>query len=374
VRRVAKGWPKLADTRYLGKRVSRVDGPVKVSGRAKYTYDINRPDMLFAKFVLCPYGRAQVKSIDVSQALAMPGVVIARAMQPDGYEANYAGAEVAVIAADSEERARAAARAVRVDWKVLPHNVVDDPTGPIEELGEEWVRKPRTREEGDVEAAFTSADVISEGDYGCPIIAHCCLEAHGSVAEFPDEDHLNVWISTQNVSGVGEGYERTVGVEGANIDVQCQHMGGGFGSKFGMDAWDAEAASIAEETGRPVKAMIERDHEIAAAGSRPSLYARVRVALNRDGTIVGWDSAAWGSGGGSSLPYIFGGIPNRRSASTNIRTNAGPARRNDSRTAEIHRDLLSRSDDRELTDIYDYFWRSIQRFYSDELSRTGDGD
>ena len=99
--RMDKNWPKLEDTRLLGKRVSRLDGPDKVTGRAKYTYDQNPKDLLYAKFAWCPYGHAKIKSIDVSKAAKMPGVVRAFELVKPGDEISYAGVEVAVVAADT---------------------------------------------------------------------------------------------------------------------------------------------------------------------------------------------------------------------------------------------------------------------------------
>ena len=118
-------WP-VADKRTLiGKRISRVDGPVKATGVAKYSFDINRPGMLWAKVVTSPYARAEVVSVDLSAAQAMPGVKVA--WKDDaliGKEVLYAGQIVAAVAAITEEIAKEAAGLVKVDYKPLPHQVV----------------------------------------------------------------------------------------------------------------------------------------------------------------------------------------------------------------------------------------------------------
>lgn len=67
-------WPEADKRSLIGKRISRVDGPVKSTGRAKYSYDINRPKMLWAKLITAPHAKAEVKNIDTSAAEALPGV------------------------------------------------------------------------------------------------------------------------------------------------------------------------------------------------------------------------------------------------------------------------------------------------------------
>ncbi len=326
MRRVEKAWPKLETTTYLGRRSARVDGPDKVTGSAKYTLDINRPKMLFAKFTLCPHGHAKVRGVDVDDARRMAGVVVARAILEPGTAIPWAGFEVAVVAAETEEIAREAARRIRVDYEVLEHNVrdVDDAAG------EAWIDQGRAREQGEVDAAFAAAETVVEGEYGCPIITHCCLEPHGSVVEVDGEDHATAWMSSQRISSIGSDVADELGTDAKNVHAICQHLGGGFGSKFQFDVWDRECVRISSETGRPVKALLERDHEIMVGGSRPSGYGRVKLGVRADGTMAAWDFTSWGSGGPTRsgdlrMPYLFTKVPHRR-VHSNIRTNTGPAR------------------------------------------------
>jgi xanthine dehydrogenase YagR molybdenum-binding subunit len=292
--RMDKNWPKLEDTRLLGKRVSRLDGPDKVTGRAKYTYDQNPKDLLYAKFAWCPYGHAKIKSIDVSKAAKMPGVVRAFELVKPGDEISYAGVEVAVVAADTEERAREAAKAIVVTYDVLPHNAEDK---DLDAVAKEFRGRPREKKSGDADKAFAEAKVTSTGRYGCAQITHCCLESHGSVSQFKDDEHVVIWTSTQAISGIPEQVASITGAEQKNVEAICHVLGGGFGSKFSLDSWDATALRIAEETKRPVKVMLERDQELMIAGSRPSGYADVRIAAQEDGTITGWVSEGVGFGG-----------------------------------------------------------------------------
>src|SRR5436305_14633203 len=112
-------WP--AKPVLLGTAVKRLDGPDKVTGHARYTYDINRPGMIYGKMVRSPYAHARVVSVDLSAAEKAPGVKAALAYVQPGAQVMYQGDPVAAIAADTEERAIDAARLIRVRYEVLPH-------------------------------------------------------------------------------------------------------------------------------------------------------------------------------------------------------------------------------------------------------------
>jgi xanthine dehydrogenase YagR molybdenum-binding subunit len=322
-------WPPAGERQLIGKRISRLDGPWKASGRARYTYDVNRPGMLYAKLVLSPYPHARIRAVDTSEAERMPGVRAVHVLLGPGQEVNWAGQEVVAVAAETEEQARDAARRVRVDYEPLPFLASDVPPEQAARIGADRVRRLSERVEGDPDRGFAGADVVHEGHYGLPVINHCCLEAHGTVAEW-EGDRLHVWISTQNVSGVGGEFAEGLKIPASNVHVECEVMGGGFGSKFSADTWGLAAAALARKAGRPVKLMLERDHELLAAGSRPSLHGRVRVGARRDGTLVAWESETWGTAGPITagippLPYIFR-VPNARVRHTAVLTNQGPAR------------------------------------------------
>jgi xanthine dehydrogenase YagR molybdenum-binding subunit len=130
-------WPDAEHRTLIGKRTTRVDSPVKVSGRAKYTYDVKRPGMLFGKMVRSPYAHCKVVSIDTSAAEKMPGVKAVHIVQGPGTQIHWAGDEVVAIAAVDERTAEDAARAVVVKYEKLPHLVSDaePPKGAAEEQG-----------------------------------------------------------------------------------------------------------------------------------------------------------------------------------------------------------------------------------------------
>ncbi|HUJ95918.1 MAG TPA: xanthine dehydrogenase family protein molybdopterin-binding subunit [Terriglobales bacterium] len=395
-------WPDAEHRSLIGKRVSRVDSPSKVSGRAKYSYDYHGSNMLFGKVLRSPYARAKIVSIDTSAAEKIPGVKAVDLIQKVGATVQWAGDDIVAVAAVDESTAEDAVRAIVVKYQPMKHMVSDaePPAGAAEAAGpmsedDVWdaidnqmpdrafieylqvhgitfhpdenllrefkgdgasdpilnairlasyhepqpgggghsaYQKAAALTQGKPDEAFAAPDVVvSEGYYGASVITHCCLESHGSVAEWPDKDHLFVHISTQNVSGIPAQMAEPLAVPAANVHVHQDNIGGGFGSKFSADRWDMSAARLSRKaSGRPVRIMLERDSELKVAGARPSAFARVKIAARKDGTVTAWQSQSWGTGGPGGggmppLPYVFS-IPNQHKEHTSIRNNIGPAR------------------------------------------------
>ena len=117
-------WPDPKTRPLLGKPMNRVDGPVKASGRAKYTYDLVRPGMLYGHSVKCPHAHAKVTSIDTSAAEKLPGVVGVYVINGPGKEIFWAGTDVVSVAAVDEPTTRDAVRAIKVEYEVLEHRVL----------------------------------------------------------------------------------------------------------------------------------------------------------------------------------------------------------------------------------------------------------
>jgi xanthine dehydrogenase YagR molybdenum-binding subunit len=393
-------WPDAEHRSLIGKRTTRVDSPVKVSGQAKYTFDVHRPGMLYGKVLRSPYAHAKVVSIDTSAAEKIPGVKAVHIVQGPGANIHWAGDEIVVVAAVDEPTAEDAIRAIKVKFQQLPHLVSDaePPAGSAQEQGplsmdaigdmldnqvparqmvsdiqkygvtekpsEDMLKeikedgapdevlealrtatvhpeagnkppsnyqKAAAQTVGDPDKAFSEAEVTSEGLYGIPVITHCCLESHGSISEWTDQDHLFTHISTQNVSGIPGQMAEPLKIPATNIRVHQDNIGGGFGSKFSPDRWGIFTAEISKKAdGKPVRYMLERDAELKVAGARPSAYARVKLAAKKDGTVTAWQSDSWGTGGPGGggmppIPYVFS-IPNQRQQHTAIRNNIGPAR------------------------------------------------
>jgi xanthine dehydrogenase YagR molybdenum-binding subunit len=317
-------WPEASKRSLIGKRISRVDGPAKVSGKAKYTLDVKRPGMLYGTVVRSPHAHAKIVSIDTSAAEKMPGVKAVYVVNGPGTEVQWAGFEVVALAATSEQLAEDAARAVKVQYEPLPHVVKEEDLSTVGDR----IREPEDKTDGDPAKGFQEGEVVSEGTYGMPVITHCTLEPHGSVVEW-EGDNLNVFISTQAVSSIASQVAEPLNIPAANIHVHMDHVGGGFGSKFGPDTWDIAACRLAKTAGKAVKMMNDRESELNVAGSRPSTFATVKVAAKKDGTITAWESKSWGTGGMTGggappLPYVWK-IPYKTNH-VSVETNVGAAR------------------------------------------------
>lgn len=318
-------WPDEKDV--IGKRIDRLDGPVKTVGAAEYTYDVRRPGMLYGAVLRCPHAHARITRLDVEPARAIPQVKAVRVVHGAGDEIRWALDELVFLAATTEEAARDAVRAIEVEYEVLDHFVSLDPFGDLDAAPETEAGEETT--EGDPDAGFAAADRTVSGRYGIPTISHNCLESHGHVCEW-DGDELTAWCSTQGVSVMPGQFAEALDVPVSNVRVICQYMGGGFGSKFSPDRWGIETARLAKETGRPVKLMLERDAELTVAGDRPSAYAEIEVGVKKDGTVTAWRSRSWGSGGLSGsgsppIPYVFE-FPDRHHAHTSVPTHVAGAR------------------------------------------------
>ena len=130
-------WPDPEHRTLIGTRVTRVDSPAKVSGQAKYTYDVHRPGLLYGKVLRCPYAHAKVVSIDTSAAEKMPGVKAVHIIQGPGSIIHWAGDDIVAVAAVDEPAAEDAVRAIKVKFQQLPHLVSDaePPKGTAQEEG-----------------------------------------------------------------------------------------------------------------------------------------------------------------------------------------------------------------------------------------------
>src|SRR6185295_15042799 len=337
-------WP--AKRTVIGTGVPRLDGALKVTGKAKYSFDRNLPRLLHGKILRSPHAHCRILELDLSAAEAMPGVKATHIIkgpdikEPDTKDAQgkvvkegkvlnelrYAGDEIAALAAETEEQARDALRAIKVKYEVLPFQW-------SEEEGFKKGGEPKVDEAGNVDEAMGKADAVIEGSYSCPVITHVCLETHGLVAWWRAEDDLLIYASTQAVHGTAGGVKGDPLFKGIpNLKVVCEtpFMGGGFGSKFGPDIQGIVAAQLARLAKRPVKLMLERDEEHWAAGNRPSAFAKVKAGATKDGKLTAFDAVTFGSGGHSGgaefpLPYIYA-PETRRRKHTNVPLNAGDRR------------------------------------------------
>jgi CO/xanthine dehydrogenase Mo-binding subunit len=343
-------WAAGEDLTIVGRPTARVEGVAKVTGQARYAYDIRLPGQLYTWVLRSPYPHARIRHLDTSRAEAMPGVhaVLSHANAPAmswygqsrlfDSTVRFVGDEVAAIAAESEDIARDAAEQIEVDYAVLPF-VADmeaalQPGAPrVHEAGNlagEFNQYAR----GDVAAGLQAADVVIDEVYTTQAALHNCFEPHGCTA-FWEGDQLTLWDSTQSVWEVREQVAEKLGLPEHHVRVIKQYMGGGFGSKQVPWKHTVIAALLSKHAGRPVQLMLDREAENLAVGHRNATRQRVRLGAKRDGTLTAICAdittavGAYRVGGeGSLVSGMYQRLyrcPNVRTEQVGVHTNLGPS-------------------------------------------------
>lgn len=347
---MAPAWKADADLQVVGKPLPRVEGDMKVTGRAQFAYDIRLPGQLYARVLRSPHPHARITHIDTAQAEALDGVraVLSLANSPDvswfkdtvlfSNIVRFVGEEVAVVAADSEEIADDALRLIDVIYEPLPF-VVDPeaalrPDAPKIHDDGNLAGEPEEYARGDAAAGFRSADVVIEQSFATQAALHNSLEPHGCTAAW-EGDRLTLWDSTQSIFDVRQEVAARLEMPEHHVRVIKQYMGGGFGSK--QIAWKhtAIAALLSKQAGRPVQLMLDREAENLAAGNRNPTIQKVRIGAKNDGTLVAIEAdliqavGAYMVGGESADvdgPYqTLYRCPNVKTTQTPVYTNTGPA-------------------------------------------------
>jgi xanthine dehydrogenase YagR molybdenum-binding subunit len=306
-------WDLDTEYRVVGTDLDRIDAVAKVTGRARYAYDVNRPGMLHAVMVRSPHAHGKLTALDLERARSMPGVRAVIATKEIGHQVRFVGDPVAAIAADRIDQARDAIEAVRAEYEVdadAPITLDDAEGAPQRNEAGEVVGDWPEQDAGKLEQALGECAAVREATYTVEVQTHSCLETHGLVAEYRSDDggSLEAWASTQATFGVRQGLARALDLPEDRVRVHAEFIGGGFGSKFSPDAEGVAAARLSRETGAPVKLMLSRFEEHTCAGNRPSAIVRVRAGVDGEGTIRAWDWRCWGgpgySGSGGSTRFV----------------------------------------------------------------------
>ena len=245
---------------------------------------------------------------------------------------------VAAVAADTPQLAWDAVRAINVEYEVLPF-VVDERAAlaagaPPGHDGGNRVAEPEKYSRGDVAKGFAEANTVLEASYRTATEIHCPTEPHGCVARW-DGPRLTIWESTQGVYPVQQRVATSLEMPLANVRVIGSYMGGGFGSKLQADKYNLIAAALAKLTARPVKLFLTREETFLCVGNRPAANMKLKAGVRKDGTLTALELTVLGTGGaypagGTSLvDWLVRDLytcPNVRTESTDVYTNAGPAR------------------------------------------------
>jgi xanthine dehydrogenase YagR molybdenum-binding subunit len=306
-------WPPRGTTRVINTDVQRVDGPDKVSGRARYAADVRLPGMAFARLLLCPHPHAKVQ-LDLEPAKAIEGVLHVRALVEQGAETRFLGQAVAAVAARTPEIAEDGIRAIAAQYEVLPFAVTREQAraeGAPQvtrrgNLGEEQ----RRGEEEEVELALDGADAKVEATYSLPIQHHVCLEPHGVVVDYRGGDEATIYATTQSTFAPLEEAQGALKLGSGKVVVQVPFMGGGFGSKFGLDTEGRTACEIARELKSPVHLLLTREDEFLMAGNRSGAVQTLRGGMAKDGRLVALHAVVerlggLGRGSHAGQPYIY---------------------------------------------------------------------
>ena len=337
-----------AETKFatVGHRHPRVEGAEKVTGRARYTYDIRLPGQLYARILRSPHAR--VVRIDTSRAAALAGVraILSRENAPDidWYKESklfddtlrFVGDEVAAVAADSEEIAEDALRLIEVEYEPLPfvaNLAVAMHPGAPKLYADGNISGEKQDQRGDPDGGFAEAAIITEGTYTTQTNLHNCFEPHGTTAMW-EGDRLTLWDSTQSIFEVREQVGQKLQLPEHHVRVDSQYMGGGFGSKQVPWKQAVIAALLARQAHRPVQLMLDREAENLAAGNRNATIQHVRIGAKQDGTLtaievdVNLETGAYQVGGeASDVIGIYQSLyrcANVRAKQVSWYTNVGP--------------------------------------------------
>jgi xanthine dehydrogenase YagR molybdenum-binding subunit len=281
-------WGANDQHRLINKPMVRVDGPAKATGTAVYTQDVRPPGMLFGKFLTSPHAHAKISKLDLGPAQRIEGVKAVLPVVDVGKEVRFEGEPVVAIAATTPEVAEDAARAVVVEYEDLPHVVKADeamrPDAP--RVGGPGRRVQKQGDPDQTAAALGTCDVVIEAEYRTPTLHHSCLETHSILADFRGGDSATVYASTQGTFTIPGDAARELGLQQSKVTSIVQHMGGGFGSKFGIGIAGQWACRLAKAVGAPVKLALSRREEFLAAGNGPGSVQKFKAGANKDGTLV----------------------------------------------------------------------------------------
>eukprot|EP01037_Dinobryon_pediforme_P001477 gene1475-1498_t len=290
----------------IGEALNRADGPVKVTGQAKYAAEFNEAGTVHAVLVQTTTAAGTLLAIDAQQARSMPGVIdvitaenAEKLHEPpkvqqavkfpllQNTDILFNGQHIAIVVADTLQQAQAAAatittrvRAATAVTTMEGHET--DKVLPKQKLnGKHEINSAI----GNVDAAFDAASVKIKAIYQTPIEHHNPMEPHATIAAW-NADHLTVWTATQAISGTQQTLAGFFGVPEDNVHVICPYVGGGFGSKGNTWTPVTLAAMAARHVKRRVKLEISREQMFFSNGYRPQTMQTLRLAADRDGRLT----------------------------------------------------------------------------------------
>lgn len=354
-------WDARSELTVVGASHPRIDGPMKVSGAAKYTHDVAPAGALHAAVLRSPHACAVVSAIDVGPAQALAGVAAAIPLIKVGERVIFAGQDVAAVAASTPEQAEAALQAIAVTYAPAPF-VVETAAAmaaeapqvhagkKVEERATEGdepgaggsagqrgnIRTSPSMKKGDAHKGLRMAKVVHEAFYTTQVHTHSALETHSIVVAWEGPSKATVWCSTQGIFSVRDEFAEVFGLKPADVRVHAEFIGGGFGAKFGASAPGSRMGFIAGELARlakaPVRLLLSRKEEHLCTGNRPDSRQQVKIGTGPKGQLTaihviahGTAGIGTGAGVGRNAFGIYSRCPNILVESHDVFTHAGPA-------------------------------------------------
>ena len=287
----------------------RVDGVDKVTGKAKYFAEYQVPGLTYGVLVTSTITKGKITAIDSKAASNAPGVlgVLSHLNKPSvgGYEQSggspmkifytdqvfFNGQPVAMVVADTFERATFAASLVKVAYEKADFNTdfeksIKDPA--VKKL---QGQPPYLRGTAD---AYKTAEVKVEQTYLMPVETHNPMELHGMIADWRANDQITVYAKTQGVKSTQATIAKAFNIPQENVQVNSEFVGGGFG--MALKTWPVEIATVmaSKHLKRPVKLVITRDQMFTMVGNRPAAHQKVGIGATKDGKITGITHTAFG--------------------------------------------------------------------------------
>lgn len=302
-----------ANPTVVGQPMNRVDGWAKVTGHAKYSAEFNQlPGLVHAVLVTSPVAKGRIQRIDSSAAQRSPGVLAifthenlpklaktpnapadkAALNAPMGFmpmtsdQVYYAGQTVAVVVADTLERAQYAASLVKVN--IAPEAPISSYQDPKAQL---YVPKtvkgmPGETKRGDAQTAFRNAPLQLTATYTHATIHHNYMEPGATTAHWEAPDRLTIYETTQGVSETQKTVSMMLGLATEQVRVITKYLGGGFGSKAWVWPHTVYAALIAKAVGRPVKLVLTRPQNFTSMGHREEQEQTLRLGATKEGKLL----------------------------------------------------------------------------------------
>ncbi|CDX35360.1 putative oxidoreductase with molybdenum-binding domain [Mesorhizobium plurifarium] len=287
----------------VGGRLSRVDGPAKITGAARYAVEQQLEGLAHAVLVDSTIAAGKVVSIETQAAKAARGVIAVltpdtimklsvasdwfgnplapqRTFCPLARDVTYCGQHIAVVIAETFEQAVSAAALVMADYDQAPALVElgDGTAGEIISI------EGMTKEWGNAQAALAEAPVHLSAVYNTQRSAHAAIEPHGLIARW-EGDRLTIWEPSQWLDGMARTYAEWFGIPFENVRLVSPYIGGGFGSKALALAHSAVAAAAAKMLGRPVKLMLTRSQNFTSYGGRATTRQTIDLGADKAGRI-----------------------------------------------------------------------------------------